>query len=133
MEQWYIPITILPGVGLLIMSTSNLLGGLNMEIAQLISEDCTLLKEIIKRKIEQLNILNISLVAQYLSAGALVLAGISSAINNQLHFTSATIGFVLMLLAVLVLLFALALLILFSLRAVKIKKARFEIGLQKGK
>lgn len=132
MEQWYIPITILPGVGLLIMSTSNLLGGLNMEIAQLIAEDCTLLKEIIKRKIDQLNILNISLVAQYLSAGALVLAGISSAINNQLHFTNATIGFVLMLLAVLILLFALALLILFSLRAVKIKKARFEIGLQKG-
>ena len=33
--EWYIPITILPGIGLLILSTSNFLIALNNEIKEL--------------------------------------------------------------------------------------------------
>lgn len=34
--QWYIPITIIPGIGLIIMSTSNLLIALTTEVTALI-------------------------------------------------------------------------------------------------
>lgn len=33
--EWYVPMTILPGIGLIILSTSNFLIALNIEIAQL--------------------------------------------------------------------------------------------------
>ena len=38
MENWYLPITIVPGLGLLVLSTSNLLGQLSLEIKNLITE-----------------------------------------------------------------------------------------------
>jgi len=38
MEKWYLPITILPGIGLLIISTSNLTVSLNEEMEELLKE-----------------------------------------------------------------------------------------------
>ena len=40
--EWYIPITILPGIGLIILSTSNVVLELNREIERLENskEDC---------------------------------------------------------------------------------------------
>ena len=51
--EWYIPITILPGIGLLILSTSNFLIALNSEI-QALNQDMGKYQVIVFEKIQQL-------------------------------------------------------------------------------
>ena len=80
MTEWYIPITILPGVGLLIMSTSGLAANLSNEIAALIKDNCKGHKQLIEKKIDQLTRLNRAMVGLYFSSGALVLSGILKAV-----------------------------------------------------
>ena len=55
--QWYIPITIIPGIGLIIMSTSNLLIALTTEVSAL-NRKREVFHEIIELKIAQLKRLN---------------------------------------------------------------------------
>ena len=125
MEKWYLPITILPGVGLLIMSTSNLLNALSAELTHLIKEDRECMYTIIEQKITQLGLLNLALVAFYLSAASLVMAGLSGRLQ-----LSPTLITWLMVLGIGSILGALALLTQYSLRAVRIKKAQFKKSLE---
>lgn len=39
--EWYIPITILPGIGMLILSTTNQMMMLSAEIGELLSDKCS--------------------------------------------------------------------------------------------
>jgi len=73
--EWNIPITILPGIGMFIISTSNLIIALNDEIRELNVEKEKFHISIIK-KIFHLKRLNLSLIGQYISALSLVLGGI---------------------------------------------------------
>ena len=58
MDNWYIPITIIPGIGLLILSTSNLMVALSTEINTLIhntdENDVIINKKLIQLKFPQL-------------------------------------------------------------------------------
>ncbi|NOZ07869.1 MAG: hypothetical protein GXO91_03195 [FCB group bacterium] len=78
--DWYIPITMLPGIGLVILSTSNLLIALNDEI-----RDLNLQKEkysnIIQLKLIQLKRLNMALVEQYICVFMLIAAGVLGGIS----------------------------------------------------
>ena len=78
MEKWYLPITIIPAVGLLLISTSNLINGLSQEIAQMIKDKNPRLEDIIEMKITQLGRLNRAMVGFYISAACLVLASFFS-------------------------------------------------------
>jgi hypothetical protein len=80
--EWYIPISILPGIGLFILSTSNFLIALNNEIQQL-NEDKEKHQVIIAKKIQQLKRLNFALLGEYGSALALVVAGILEGITHN--------------------------------------------------
>ncbi len=63
--EWYIPITMLSGIGLIILSTPNLLIALNDEIKYLnLKEDKY--SNIIQLKLVRLKHLNLALVEQYL-------------------------------------------------------------------
>ena len=74
MEHWYLPITILPGIGLLILSTSNQLIALSNEISERLKlEICN--DQISQRKLKQLKLLNKGLVGLYIGAGAMVASG----------------------------------------------------------
>ena len=75
--EWYLPMTIIPGIGLIILSTSNIMLELNREISKL--EEAKHEKiEIIKLKLSQLKVLNISIVFQYLGVLLFLLSGIAS-------------------------------------------------------
>ena len=128
MEQWYLPITILPGIGLLILSTSNQLIALSGEIAERLkqnnSED-----DITPRKLSQLKLLNKGLVGLYIGAGAMVAAGILSGLQNFYHFSN-TFGLISMLLGVLSVFVSISFLILYSLRAVKIRQDQYKESTQ---
>jgi hypothetical protein len=73
--EWYIPLTMLPGIGMIILSTSNLLIAINNEIRDLNLEKDTY-QTIISAKIKQLKRLNYALIAEYLSAFIFVIGGI---------------------------------------------------------
>lgn len=123
MENWYLPITILPGIGLLILSTSNLLIALSSEIADRLKLDESN-NIITQRKLRQLNFLNKGLVGLYIGAGSMVISGILSGIQNFYHF-SQTVSFFTMLTGVISIFISISYLIVYSLRAVRIRQDQF--------
>jgi len=123
MENWYVPITILPGIGLLILSTSNLLIALSSEIAERLKLDiCN--DEITQRKLKQLDLLSKGLVGLYVGAGSMVASGIFSGIQNFYQFPQS-ISLIIMITGVVSVFISLSFLILYSFRALKIRHDQF--------
>jgi hypothetical protein len=79
--QWYIPITIIPGLGLIIMSTSNMLIALNTEVAALNRKKETF-SEIISLKIQQMKRLNWAMVFLYSGILCFLLSGLLAVLIN---------------------------------------------------
>ena len=124
MEHWYLPITILPGIGLLILSTSNQLIALSNEISERLKlEICN--DQISQRKLKQLKLLNKGMVGLYIGAGAMVASGILSGLQNFYEFSN-TFGLIIMLLGVLSVFISISFLIVYSLRAVKIRQDQYK-------
>ncbi len=72
--EWYIPISLLPGIALLILSTSHFIVALNEEVKILKSEN-TIKNKVITRKIEQLKRLSYAISGLYISVLFLTLVG----------------------------------------------------------
>jgi hypothetical protein len=83
--QWYIPITIIPGIGLIIMSTSNLLIALNTEVS-LLNDKREVFGEIISLKIGQMKRLNLAMVFLYAGILFFLLSGLLAGLFNPLSF-----------------------------------------------
>lgn len=81
MEKWYLPITILPGIGLLIISTCNLVVSLNDEMEELLKEAVNF-EQLIDKKLEQMRLLTLSLAGFYISTALMVLSGLVSLTQN---------------------------------------------------
>ena len=79
--EWYGPLTILPAVGLIIMSTSNFIIALNEEII-LLQNDKEKLIVIIELKLRQLKRLGIANGFLYGSALLFLVAGIMKVLTN---------------------------------------------------
>ena len=124
MENWYLPITIVPGLGLLVLSTSNLMGLLSQEIKNLISEHAEY-KTLLKRKLKQLKLLNLAMVFLYASIAFFVISGLVAGLYQSTNFMGGEVPIYLLLIGILCCLAAIFLLIIFSFRAVKIKQDQF--------
>jgi len=120
--EWYIPITIIPAVGLLILSTSNFLIALNNEITEL-EKDQKRYETAILRKLKQLKRLSIAIVFQYISVFLFLLAGIS----NALYMEGEAALFVCMLLAVLCITISIIYLLIFAIKAVTIRQQHLKL------
>jgi len=81
--QWYIPITIIPGIGLVIMSTSNLIIALSAEIYALNSKR-EVFGEIISLKIGQMKRLNWAMVFLYTGILFFLISGLLAGLINPL-------------------------------------------------
>ncbi|MEM9327678.1 MAG: hypothetical protein AAGA85_18565 [Bacteroidota bacterium] len=125
MTEWFFPITLLPGVGLLIMSTSNLAMGLSNELAMLITDEKAN-REIVKAKIRQLSRLNRSLTALYVSCAMLVISGLIGGITPAHQRFLLKLAEVLVFISIGGILVGLLLLMSYSARAAQIKKQQFE-------
>lgn len=123
MNNWYIPITILPGIALLILSTSNILISLSNEISGRIKSQAN--KALTMRKLRQLNLLTKGLVSLYIGAGSMVIAGILSGIQHYISITE-DIATIFMLIGTISLFISIGFLITFSFRAVKIRQDQFD-------
>lgn len=125
MENWVIPLTLLPGIGMIIMSTSHLSTATSDEINQLFRDDsCD--KELIQKKISQLFLLNLAKVLLYVSIAVFSIAGLIEAIFTlQSTMHDSTLRIILLIIGVATLVIATFILILFSTRKVKIKRNQF--------
>ncbi|MBL4585478.1 MAG: hypothetical protein JKX84_00260 [Flavobacteriales bacterium] len=122
MESWLMPISILPGIGLMILSTVNLSTSLSGEISALLVDCRETLRPIIQLKITQLKRLNWALVMLYFAAisfiaGAIILGLSPNPIFGKIALTIGTLSF----------LIALIILIVFGFWMVRIKNRQFEI------
>jgi len=127
--DWYIPIAILPGVAMIIFSTSRLWISLSEEIER-IERNLSLHDEsLVFKKLHQLNRLNFALILQYGSAFFFVAASVIGGIIDwyQPDGGSHTSTLVIMFLGALLLSIALLFLVIYSFGAVKIRKEQFEI------
>lgn len=126
MNDWILPITILPAAGLIIMSTSNLSNGLSAEITSLLIKDKVSLESIIVKKIRQLRTLSLSLLCQYFAAAGFAVAGFLGGLAESGWHLPSPIVPGLLTLGILSLVMALILLTLYAFRAVTIKNEQFE-------
>ncbi|MCG8331795.1 MAG: hypothetical protein MI974_29180 [Chitinophagales bacterium] len=121
MMEWYIPITILPAVGMLILSTTGQMMALSNEIAGLLGVKCTPFQhEVSDLKIVQLNRLTRAAALLYVSAACFVLSGILGAILPE-NITIMLPNYVLVFGVILVLI-ALVLLMNYGFHAISIRK-----------
>ncbi len=123
MNSWIFPITLLPGIGFLIASTASQVIALSSEIDHL-SHNHENNSHIVARKISQLALLTRALVGFYVSAGAFVLSGILLGLAT-LHILLDIPGYIVLGGGVLFVFIALVLLIIYSTRSVRIRKAQF--------
>ena len=124
MQEWYVPITILPGICLLILSTSNIMIDLSREIKTLISESEEQESKLIERKLKQLKLINRAMAFLYLSVLSFVLTALYAGFiaNENWAFKGDTYLFFL---GVLFALLALLSLMTYSFRAVKLRQDQY--------
>ena len=128
MDNWYLPITLLPSIGFFIMATTNVSNALSGEISQLlvVMEESHTGKSIIRRKINQLRLLSIALVLLYGSAILLALASLVAGLGEGLMIHSGAMVFFLICSGILAVCITLGLLMVYAVRAVRIKRDQFE-------
>lgn len=123
MEKWFIPITLLPGVGLFLLSTSNLLIALTKNISELMKEGAT--ETLIRVKLSQLTLISRAMIFFYISVGFLILGGLLGGLLSE-GANTQTVMLVLTLIGILFLLIAAMLMIIYAYRAVGIRKWQLE-------
>lgn len=128
--EWYIPITILPGIGVLLMSSATLTVAMYGDIKGLMDQE-DLDHDFLKSKISQLNLLSSAMVGFYVACALMVLAGLASGFN--LPHTAMWEGLtrVLMLVGVIATTISLFLLVTYSLKAVRMRREQFVARLKR--
>lgn len=121
--DWYLPFTLLSGVGLLVLSTSNFINGLNSEITQMEAEKQQPHLVVIASKLSQLRLLSIAIALQYISLFLFTLTSIILAFMTHKEGLTRVI----ILLGVCILSVALGMLIFFAIRAVGIRQKHLKI------
>ena len=120
--QWIIPITVLPGIALIVLSTSGLVISLNKEITQL-NKERNKYGTIIDLKIVQLKRLNWALVLLYVGILFFLASGVLGALTepeNSYPVSSMLAG-------VLVLIAALVLLIIYVFKSIYIRERHLKL------
>jgi len=120
---WYLPITILPGIALLILSTTNLITALNDEIS-ILNLKKEIYKNIISKKLNQLKLLIIIIFSLYIATFLMVLSGLLMAIDFEL---SLNLPKIILLIGILALFVAIVLLLIYTMRSYKIRLSHLKL------
>lgn len=120
--DWYVPMTIVPGVSLIIISTSTIILSLNSEISLLESQPEKNL-QIIQAKLSQLKRVSLSIVFQYVGVFLFLISGILKSMLPELENLFTWF----LLLGVLSVSISIAILINYSLKAVKIRQKHLQM------
>ena len=122
--DWYIPITIVPAIGLIILSTSNLLIALSSEIKELIKgKNAT--EPLIQIKLKQLKRLSWAMILLYVSVASFVVSGLIAGIYESGHQMVSDVSIYVVVFGIFVALAALFILIAYALSALRIRQNQF--------
>jgi len=122
--EWYIPITILPGIGVLLMSSATLTVAMYSDIKGLMDQQ-HINHDFLKSKVAQLNLLSSAMVGFYIACALMVLAGLASGFNLPHTTMWESLTRVLMLVGVIATTISLFLLVLYSIKAVRMRRQQF--------
>ena len=118
--EWYGPLTILPAIGLIILSTANFLVSLNNEIYELEKDHKN--EWVIREKLKQLKRLGSANALLYVSALFFLLSALSKALlESDLIFKT------LMVTATVIIAVALTILFIHSLKAISIRHKNLKL------
>lgn len=118
--EWYGPLTILPAIALIILSTANFLISLNNEIYLLVKEHKN--DWVIREKLKQLKRLGSANALLYVSALLFLLSALSKAL-----FKSDLMFKILMVSATIIIAIALTILFIHSLKAISIRHENLKL------
>lgn len=125
MQEWYLPITILPALGMLSLSTTSQMMTLSNEINGLLQQKCTKFQHLISsKKLKQLGLLTRAGALLYLASGIYVLSGVLSVLLETDSFFD--VPSLLLYMGTLVLFIAFVILVIYAFRAVRIRKLQFD-------
>lgn len=124
--DWYVPISILPGIGMLIVSSTNQMLTISSELGGLLTCKCSPLQHKIARlKIVQLGRITRANTFMYIAAASFMSSGILGAFLNVEHTAMLTIPDYLFIVGALFVLVGLILLIDFAYKTIIIRKFQF--------
>lgn len=132
MKIWYLPITILPGIGLLILSTIHLIVSLNEELERLLKA-ADEFQVLIDQKLSQMRLLTYGMSGLYISTALMVLSGLISFSKRFEGVLLDEAGSIVLLISVGFIFLSLIFLIVYSAKAVSIRRAHFDDCLMKEK
>ncbi|MBO6605820.1 hypothetical protein [Psychroserpens sp.] len=125
MQEWYLPITILPALGMLILSTTSQMMTLSNEINGLLQQKCTDFQHLISsKKLKQLGLLTRAGTLLYLASGIYVLSGILGALLETNSFFD--VPSLLLYMGTIFLFIAFIILIIYAFRTVRIRQLQFD-------
>lgn len=119
--EWYGPLTVLPAIGLLILSTSNFIVSLNGEIMEMEMRE-NIKVEIVKLKLAQLKRLGIANACLYSAALSFMVAGLANGLFGLMKLSEYC-----MLFGVAGATTALIFLFIHSLKSVKIRQKNLKL------
>jgi len=125
-NNWIFPITLIPGIALLILSTVTISVALTRDISELIERNGS--KAIVLSKIRQLGVINRALILLYGSVALLTLSGISAAGFGLPRGMALSRFFTLA--GILMLFAAMLFLVLYAIRSLRIRRAQLHEKLQ---
>jgi len=115
---WYVPLTIIPGIGLLILSTTHLIVSLNAEISTLKKDREEGVDTIVRLKLAQLTRLSIAVSFKYLGVLFFLLSGVVRGLDEAY----LGVGKSLLLGGVLLVSVSILILVVYSFKAVVIRR-----------
>lgn len=126
MDNWYVPITLLPAVGFFIVAATSIANSLSGEIARLLELEGEDQMDIVSKKLRQLRLVNVSLVLLYNAAILIAVSGLFAGL--RFNFMVNVKGFieVLVCLGITTIVIAFVMLMVYSMRAVSIKEEQFK-------
>ena len=122
--EWYIPITFLPAIGLLVLSSSNLLIALNVELDRLKKNNR--LAQVYSDKVRQLKRLTFTLNLFYIAASFFTISALIGAFAEHFNWSVLSADYIALTLGVFITLIALILLVVYSFKAVSIREKQYE-------
>ncbi len=119
--EWYMPIAILPGVSILLVSTANLIISLNEEINLLLDDKQDQMGKTIFLKLAQLKRLSLAMVSLYIGIFLFLISGLLAIVPGFVIYVNLLLGVALIAVSM-----ALVLLIRYAIKAVSIRQYQFK-------
>lgn len=124
--EWYLPLTLISGGGLIIMSSASQTISLNAEIERLATDKD--FSDIVDRKVKQLKRLTLAMSLLYCSMLLIIVSALINAVEVEVL---NTFSFYVLMGGIFCLLFAIVFLVIYSVISVQVRQKQVQIAIKK--